>query len=150
MILYKGSKLDLNPFEPQLVHPDDYHKFPEPMPTKVIFASESETKAKIFAVFSRIISFSTETSVDKPAITITIEDPIEAKSLNERVYLYEFDTNTGDWKYLKESGEWYSTEPQIPITVKEYTREELYSELRNNSEISFRERFKEEEPQNLG
>lgn len=30
MKIYKGSRYYLNPFEPQIVHPDDYHKFSTP------------------------------------------------------------------------------------------------------------------------
>lgn len=145
MILYKGSKLNINPFQPQPLHPDDYHKFPDPIPQSVIFASESETKAKIFATFSGIISFGTSSTSDKPGITIILRDSIKPETLQENVYLYKFNSETGLWKYIEESGEWYSTKEETPTEIIEYTREELYKELMENPEISFKEEFQEKE-----
>jgi len=145
VILYKGSKLNINPFQPQPLHPDDYHKFPDPIPQSVIFASESETKAKIFATFSGIISFGTSSTSDKPGITIILRDSIKPETLQENVYLYKFNSETGLWKYIEESGEWYSTKEETPTEIIEYTREELYKELMENPEISFKEEFQEKE-----
>lgn len=145
MFLYKGSKLNMSPFKPQALHSDDVQKFPEPVPKSVIFASNSETKAKIFAVFSTIISFGTESSSDDSKISVIIEDEIIPDTLKEKVYLYKFDSDKGSWKYIEETSEWYSTEEQIPTEIKEYTREELYKELRENPEISFRKEFSEKE-----
>lgn len=145
MNLFKGSRLYLNPFQPQPVHPDDFHKFPEPVPNSVIFASESETKAKIFATFSGIISFGTSTTSQKPGITIHLSDSIDPETLKEKVYLYKFDSETEGWKYIEESREWYNITQQVPLEVKEYTREELYKELKENSEITFEEELQERE-----
>ncbi len=117
MDLFKGSKLNMSPFQPQTLHPDDFHKFPQPVPSSVIFASESETKAKIFATFSGIISFGTSSTSKKPGITVTLEDEI-----------------------VPETKEWYNTQEQIPIEMKEYTREDLYKELKENKEITFEEK----------
>ena len=139
MILYKGSKLNMIPFQPQPIHPDDYHKFPKPIPDKAIFASESETKAKIFATFSTIITFETSTTSDNPNITITLEGKIDTELLKEKVYIYKFDSEQQGWEYIKESREWYNTKQQIPIEIEEYTRETLYKELRGNPEILFKE-----------
>ena len=47
MYLYKGSKLNLSPFQPQPVHPEDIKKFPQPAPDNVIFTKDNETQAKI-------------------------------------------------------------------------------------------------------
>ncbi len=145
MDLFKGSKLNISPFQPQTLHPDDFHKFPQPVPNSVIFASESETKAKIFATFSGIISFGTSSTSQKPGITVTLEDEIVPETLKEKVYLYKFDSENEGWKYLPETKEWYNTQEQIPIEMKEYTREDLYKELRENKEITFKEEFEEKE-----
>ena len=139
MILYKGSKLNMIPFQPQPIHPDDYHKFPKPIPEKAIFASESEIKAKIFATFSTLIPFGTSTTSDNPNITITLEGKIDTELLKEKVYIYKFDSEQQDWEYIKESREWYNAKEQIPIEIDEYTRETLYKELRGNPEILFKE-----------
>jgi len=147
MILYKGSKLNVNPFQPQPVHPDDYYKFPEPIPDKAIFASESETEAKIFATFSTIVSFEISTTSDDPRITITLGDKIESEILKEKVYIHRFDSEQQGWRYIEKSREWYNTEGQIPTEIQEYTRETLYRELRENPEISFKEDFKEKKQQ---
>lgn len=136
MILYKGSKLHMNPFKPQPVHPDDYYKFPEPKPENVIFASESETKAKIFATFSTIIPFRMETYRDKPQKTVITDLPLDIK-LEEKIYIYKFDSDKQGWKYIENSREWYNTKEQIPLEIKKYTREGLYNELKENTEISF-------------
>ncbi|MDY0097037.1 MAG: hypothetical protein RBS01_01660 [Candidatus Dojkabacteria bacterium] len=144
MILYKGSKLNINPFQPQPIHPDDYHKFPKPIPEKAIFASESETKAKIFATFSTIITFEISTTSNDPRITITLGDKIDEEVLKDKVYIYKFDSEQQGWKYIEESREWYNTEQQIPIEIQEYSRETLYKELRENPEIIFKEDFKGE------
>lgn len=145
MNLFKGSRLYINPFQPQPVHPDDFHKFPDPVPSSVIFASESETKAKIFATFSGIISFGTSTYSQRPGITVILEDQIIPETLKEKVCLYKFDSETKGWEYLQESEEWYNTEEQVPLEVTEYTREELYKELRENPEITFKEELQEKE-----
>lgn len=135
----------MNPFQPQIIQPDDFHKFPQPIPKSVIFASNSETKAKIFAVFSGIISFGIESSSDNSQISVIMEDEIIPETLKEKVYLYRFDSDKGSWKPIEETSEWYSTEEQIPIEITEYTREELYNELRENPEISFKKEFHEKE-----
>ena len=144
MILYKGSKLNDSPFHPQPVHKDDIKKFPEPTPNGVIFATESESHAKIFAVFSGIVSFGTTISPDGKKREIILRGEIRPEDLEEEVYIHEFDSDKGDWKYLKASGEWYSTKEEIPSTTKEYTREELYKELQENTEIEFVQEFKKE------
>lgn len=145
MNLFKGSKIYMNPFPPQPVHPDDFHKFPEPIPSSVIFASESEIKAKIFATFSGIISFGTSSTSQKPGITIHLSDSIEPEVLKEKVYIYRFDSETEGWKFIEKSGEWYNITEQAPLEVREYTREELYKELKENPEITFEEELKEKE-----
>lgn len=145
MLLFKGSKLNMNPFQPQTVQSDDFHKFPQPIPKSVIFASNSETKAKIFAVFSTIIPFKIESSSDNSQISVIMEDEIIPETLKEKVYLYKFDSDKRSWKPIEETSEWYSTEEQIPIEITEYTREELYNELRENSEISLKKEFQEKE-----
>jgi len=145
MILYKGSKLNMSPFQPQPVHPDDYHKFLAPIPQKVLFASDSEIEAKIFATFSGIIPFETHTTSKKPNITIILNDEIEPIALKEKVYLYKFDSKQDGWKYIKESREWYNQTEQTPIGIQEYTREDLYTELKENHEIIFKEHYQKEE-----
>lgn len=145
MKIYKGSKLNMNPFEPQPVHSDDFHKFPEPIPSKVIFASSSEKRAKIFAIFSGITSFGTSTTSDKSQIYISIKKPIKQERLKEEVYIYTFDSETDGWKYIPESGEWYNCSKQIPIGIQKNTREELLKELEVDPEISIEEDFKEKE-----
>lgn len=141
MILYKGTDKNNSPFQPQPVHNDDIKKFPEPTPEGVIFATDSETHAKIFAVFSGIVSFGTVMSPDEKKRQIILRGEIREEDLEEKVYVHEFDSEEGDWKYIKESGEWYSTEEQIPSATKEYTRRELYKELQENSEIEFVQEF---------
>lgn len=145
MNLFKGSKNYINPFQPQPVHPDDFHKFPEPVPRSVIFASDSEIKAKIFATFSTIINFATSTSAEKLGITITLKDKIDPETLKEKVYLYKFSSKEQGWKYMEESGEWYNTQEQIPLEIQEYTRGDLYRELKENPEITFEEKLQEKE-----
>lgn len=145
MNLFKGSRLYMNPFQPQSVHPDDFHKFQEPIPSNVIFASESETKAKIFATFSKITSFEISSIPKNPRITIHLMNSIDPKILKEKVYLYKFDSETEGWELIEKSGEWYSTNEQVPLEIREYTREELYQELRENQEITFEEEFQEKE-----
>lgn len=145
MILYKGSKLNTNPFQPQPVHPDDDCKFQEPIPDKVIFASESEIKAKIFATFSTIIPFQISTTADDPRIKITLGDNINQEFLKEKVYIYKFNSGQQGWRYIKDSREWYNTKEQIPMEIQEYTREELYKELRENPEILFKEEGKKQQ-----
>lgn len=145
MYLYKGSKLQMSPFQPQLLHPDDYHKFLDPIPHNVIFASDSETKAKIFATFSGIIPFVISSTSEKPGITIILRDYIKPETLQENVYIYKFNSDTGSWKYIEESREWYSTEEETPVEIKEYKREELYNELKENPEIFFKENLQEKE-----
>lgn len=139
MKIYKGSRYYLNPFEPQIVHPDDYHKFSTPTPKGVIFATDIELKAKIFAVFSGISSFSSSTTNNSDIITVKVDRKINKQYLDEKVYIYEFDTENTDWKYLEKSGEWYCTKEQVPLSIKEYTRGELYRELQENKNILLQE-----------
>lgn len=135
MKVYKGSRLYLNPFEPQIVYPDDFHKFPIPTPKGVIFATDSILKAKIFAVFSGISNFSSSTTVDSDVITVRVDRKLKEQYFEEKVYIYEFETENNDWKYLNQSGEWYSTKEQIPLNISEYTRGELYTEITNSTDI---------------
>ena len=135
MKVYKGSRFYLNPFEPQIVHPDDYHKFPIPTPKGVIFATDSEIKAKIFAVFSGVSTFSSSTTENIDIITVRVDRKLKEQYLEEKVYIYEFETENNDWKYLNQSGEWYTTEEQIPLNITEYTRGELYTEINNSTDI---------------
>lgn len=137
MILYKGSKLNMNPFEPQPVHPDDYDKFKGLVPEKVIFATESKTKAKIFATFSNVISFGSTTNRSNSGITVYIEEPLPEETLEKNVYIYSFDSNNNTWHYIDETKEWYTTQPQTPIEIEKYSRGELYNELKKNPEVSF-------------
>lgn len=135
MKVYKGSRFYLSPFEPQIVHPDDYHKFPIPTPKGIIFATDREIKAKIFAVFSGISTFSSGTTNINDLITVKVDRMIKGGYLDEKVYIYEFETESNDWKYLEKSSEWYTTKEQIPLNIQEYTRGELYKELKENKDI---------------
>lgn len=143
MQLYKGSQLNFeNQFETQPVYSDDEDKFPEPRPKEVIFATDSEIKAKLFAALRGVCSFGTEQSEDK-RLKVIIEPPIDMEKMTEKVHLYTFE-KTDDWKFLEKSKEWYSTKPTPFISKKEYTRQELYEELRQDPNLEFHEEYKEE------
>ena len=97
MYLYKGSKLNLNPFQPQPVSPDDIKKFPKPSPKSVIFAKENETHAKIYACFSTCISFSIHTSSVDPKIKVVIDRELDEEKRKENVYIYTFNSEDNGW-----------------------------------------------------
>ena len=135
----------MNPFVPQAVHPNDFHKFSEPVPANAIFASNSETEAKIFAALSGIKSFMILPRSQKEGITVSTESKIEKHDLEGKVYVYRFDSEGEGWNYIEESKEWYNTKEQIPIEITEYKREELYNELRENPDITFEIGFSEKD-----
>lgn len=143
MQLYKGSKLNFeNQFETQPVYSDDEDKFPEPRPEKVIFATDSEIKAKLFAALRGVCSFGTVKTEDG-RWEVIIEDAIDMEKMTEKVQLYTFEQND-DWKFLEKSREWYSTKPETFISKEEYTRQELYDELRQDPNLEFKEVYKEQ------
>ena len=135
MYLYKGSKLNLSPFQPQPVHPEDIKKFPQPATNNVSFTKDNETQAKIYACFSTCISFSIHTSLVNPKIKVMVDRELDEEKRKENVYIYTFNSEDNGWKYLEDSREWYSEIEQKAIDIKKYTREEILSELKRNPDI---------------
>ncbi len=135
----------MSPFQPQPVHPDDIHKFPSSTPSGVIFASDSEINAKIFAALRGVCSFGTIPSEDNKKLRVMLYDRPDQKLMDETVYIFTFSKDEGNWEYIRESGEWYCTEEQTPTEIRQYTREQLYNELRENPELIFQEDYQEKE-----
>ncbi len=145
MKLYKGSKIKADAFPLQPLHHSDIEKFPPPTPEGVIFATESEIVAKIFCVFGKNVPFYLNSLSKSANLKVTLLNPLNEQTLSDTVFIYEFDSEDGNWQELKGSGEWYSTEPQIPERITEYSRSELYEEIKNNPEVKIVEEYSTEQ-----